>query len=65
MYEPSSKTKLTTEQVNAFEKTELRGVLPSIDFLIEHLSQFGDQFDLTVKHLNNAGTSLYKTAVQS
>lgn len=65
MYTPHTKTNLTTEQVNEFEQTELEGVLPSVNFLIEHLSQFGDQFDTAIGHLNKAGRSIHKVAVSS
>lgn len=65
MYTPHAKTNLTAEQLNQFERTELEGVLPSVDFLIEHLSQFGDQFDVAIGHLNKAGRSIHKVAVSS
>lgn len=65
MYAPNAKTNLTADQLNEFEQTELEGVLPSIDFLIEHLSGFGDQFDTAIGHLNKAGRSVHKVAVSS
>lgn len=56
---------MSPTDMNKFEDTELKGVLPSIGFIIEHLEQFDDQFALSIKHLRNAGTSVFKTAVKS
>jgi hypothetical protein len=49
----------------AFEGTELEGVLPSIEFIKDHLAQFGDQFALSIKHLDNAAKATYKIGMSS
>jgi len=56
---------LTAEQTNAFEGTELEGVLPSIQYVIHHLESFDEQFELAVKHLRNAARATYKVGTAS
>lgn len=51
--------------VMEFEGTELEGVLPSIEFVIEHLSAYHPQFALAVKHLGNAAKSVHKVGTES
>lgn len=43
-----------------FEGTELEGVLPSIQFVVEHLASFDDQFDLAILHLDRAAKAVTK-----
>jgi hypothetical protein len=56
---------LTPDQIQTFEGTELEGVLPSIQYIIDHLAQFDDQFALAVKHLDNAAKATLKIGMQS
>lgn len=65
LYIALAKTNLTDDQIQTFEGTELEGVLPSINFIIEHLAQFDDQFDLAIKHLGNAAKAIHKIGARS
>lgn len=56
---------MTKDQINTFEGTELEGVLPSIEYIKDHLAQFDDQFALAIKHLDNAAKATLKIGTAS